>query len=106
MKRSNIIKVFLATNVALSLGLLNGTAWGRCSKIEYDGSCGTGGREAYVKNTCDNRAVKATVRKCAREGNARICRYPVVEVAPGSRYPLGCSEVAFIYYKFKITGEE
>jgi len=107
MKRSNVLKIFLATNVVLSLGLVSGTAWGRCARIYTGDTCGDDSWKIYVENTCDNRAVKATVEVCERKGDSSPCRETVVQVLPGSRSTMvGCTKSGFKYYEYDVVSEE
>ena len=107
MKRSNMRKIFLAANVALSLGLVSSTAWGRCARIYTGNTCGDDSWKIYVENTCDDRAVKATVGFCERKGDNGPCRETVVQVLPGSRSTMvGCTKSGFKYYDYDVIGEE
>ena len=107
MKRGSILKGFFAMSVALSLGLVSSTAWGRCTRIYTGDTCGDDSWKIYVENTCDNRTVKATVGVCERKGDNGPCRETVVQVLPGSRSPMvGCTKSGFKYYEYAVIGEE
>ena len=76
------------------------TSLRNCAKIEYGEKCSTWGKIAYVKNSHNDKQVRATVQIVTRSmledpNDAHVVR----TIEPGDRYSLGCTSSDMTIYR-------